>query len=271
MTAAIVASSRPRPAARPSGAGSPDTSNGVGTAPSKSEPSPTWSAPTMATAWAIERAIEAAIVAAGGRRPEPDARPSRRSRRSRGAGRREVPRVVGDATDAGVRRDDGPRRDRQDVVDRGRRRVRHVDDHPSPLQLRDQLPPGLGQAALLDRRAPSPRTRCRRSGRARTSGSPLRSSRSRLARSSSRAWAPSIARSPATSAGAADRRARNASRSAAERTSVSAPSDAAANARQAAGLVLGPGRQRARQVGRGQPWPIAIERRRRRSGRRSAR
>ena len=97
-------------------------------------------------------------------------RRSRRSPRSvarrSGCGRcRRRPRTPG------VRGDDRPARHRQDVVDRRGRRMRHVDEHAARLHPPDHLAARVGQPALRRRRAPTRRTRCRRSGSATSSGS----------------------------------------------------------------------------------------------------
>ena len=63
---------------------------------------------------------------------------------------RQVPSVVGDAPDAGVGRDDGPRRHGQDVVDRRERGVRHVEDHPARLHAKDHLVPHGREPTLGD-------------------------------------------------------------------------------------------------------------------------
>ena len=87
----------------------------------------------------IDRAIAVGVVAAARGRPEPDADEAA----SRGDPAQvlvgQVAAVVGHAADARVRRDDGPGRDGQDVVDGGGRGVGHVHDHPARLHPPDHL------------------------------------------------------------------------------------------------------------------------------------
>ena len=128
----------------------PVASNGTGTAPSKSEPSPTCVDADELGRRPDRAADRADVVAAGGRRPEADA--------DEAAGRGDAPdmgvdeiadRVVA-GPDSGVRRDDRPGRDRQDVVDRAVGGVGDVDEHAPGLHPGDELASGGGQPALLD-------------------------------------------------------------------------------------------------------------------------
>ena len=90
------------------------------------------------------------VVATAGRRPEPDPEQPAGLGDAPGVRVGQVATVVGDAAEPGVRGDDRPGGHRQDVVDRRRRGMRDVDQHPARLHPLDHLAPGGGQAALLD-------------------------------------------------------------------------------------------------------------------------
>ena len=119
MTLAISSSLKPASMRASVTWTSPVASNGVWTAPSKSEPSATWSMPATFVACLIDRAIAAASSPpqAVGQNPIPIRPPVAGDGPQVIVG--QVAGVVGDALDAGVRRDDRPRRDGQHVVDRG--------------------------------------------------------------------------------------------------------------------------------------------------------
>ena len=90
------------------------------------------------------------VVATAGGRPEPD--PEQPAGRGDPPSVRvgQVATVVGDAAEPRVRGDDRPGGHRQDVVDRRRRGMGDVDQHPARLHPADHLAPGGGQAALVD-------------------------------------------------------------------------------------------------------------------------
>ena len=90
------------------------------------------------------------VVAATRRRPEPDPDEAARRGDTPEVLVGQVPGVVCDAANPGVRGDDRPRRQREDVVDRGDGRVRDVDEHMARLHPSDHLAARVGQAALLD-------------------------------------------------------------------------------------------------------------------------
>ncbi len=232
---------------------SPVASNGTGTAPSKSEPRPTWSTPATSTAYRIERAIAADVVAAAGRRPEPDARPRRRWRRSRGAWASLRLRALSDdPAHARVRRDDRARGHRQDVVDRGGRRVRHVQEHP-------RAPPSDGSSRARRSVSPPLSTPCAEPPNALSKKwlgdiirKPASATTSTFAGSPSSAWAPSMARRPAVIPGRARRAVSYAARSCLDRMIVRRPSERAAIASARAARWSARGRSR-RHVADGQP------------------
>ena len=234
------------------------TSNGVGTAPSKSEPSPTCSAPTTATACAIERAIDAGSLPpeAVGQNPIPTRPPvaaiprrcSSLRLRSLSATARTPPcdattgRVAIASTSSIVAAELWATSTRI-----RRRSSSATSSRPAPVRPIFATP-CADPANALSKKWASPTIRY-----------PAAAIRSRLARSSSRACAPSIDKRPATTPGSAVRRSRKAARSAADVTTRRPPSDRAAASRRH------PARYSARarrlvQVGRGQPWTIATRR-----------
>ena len=98
-----------------------------------------------------------------------------------------------------------------------------VEDHAPCLHPGEHLAAERPSARAAPRRARIPRTPCRRSGPARSSGCPMSATTSTFAGSSSSAWAPSIASRPAVIEPRAWRAARYAARSACERTTRNAP------------------------------------------------
>ena len=150
MTAAT--SSSPKPASSSASViwTMPVASIGWGTAPSKSEPSPTCSIPATFVAWRIARAMAATSSAAAGGRPEPDADHAAGVGDPAQVRVGQVAGVVARSANAGVRRDHRAPGHRQDVIDRRRRGVGDVHDHAPGLHPLDHLAPGRRQSALGD-------------------------------------------------------------------------------------------------------------------------
>ena len=111
------------------------------------------------------------VVAAARRRPEPDADDAAGRGHAADLLVGQVADVVGHAADARVRDDDRAGRDGERVVDRGRRRVRQVEEHRARLHPPDHLATEVGQAALLDAMRRAAVRRYRRSATATSSGS----------------------------------------------------------------------------------------------------
>ena len=181
------------------------------------------------TAWTIARAMAAASrpPVAVSQKPMPDQPAGRGDPAQLVVG--EVAPVVGRRADAGVRRDDGARGHAH-----ARRRSWRPTRGPRPGS--GCAPPSRGRArgrAASARpcrcRAPTRRTPCRRSARARSCGSPPRPSRRASTRSGPSACAPSIARTPAVRRGSAALASRYAARSSRVPMSRNAPSDRAAS------------------------------------------
>ena len=152
MTLAIPSSSRPASSSASVIWTIPVASNGTWTAPSKSEPSADVLDAGHADRVADRPGDRRGIVAAAGRRPEPDADaapPVAAIAAELLVG--QVAGVVARAADAGVRHDDRSRRRSP-----GRRRSSAAEacarssDHPARLHPRDHLAARRGQAALLD-------------------------------------------------------------------------------------------------------------------------
>ena len=243
MTLPTASSSKPSARSASVTRTMPLASNGTGTPPSKSDPSPTWSIP----------ATPPRRRPTGRSRPHPRRRrPSARTRSRpcppvaampRSWSSDEVAGVVGDAANAGVGRDDRPPRDR-----RGRRRSSAPTSGPGrrsstarsssatssrPSAVNPPFStPCADPATALSKKWASPTIRY-----------PAASIASRPARSSPRAWAPSIASRPADDArDRSARRARNASRSAADRTTRQRATRPVRGVHEATGHVASPAR-----------------------------
>ena len=198
MTAPMSARRGPRRAGRRSPGPSPDASNGIGTAPSKSEPRPTCSAP--ATSHGVgdragDRRRRRRRQQAVGQNPIPTMPPVAAIPRSWSSVRLRA--LSATAADAGVRGDDrpgrrSPGRRRSSRPTRGRRRRASA---AAPARSTSSRP-AAGQPALRDAVGGAGERVVEEMGRARPSGSRRVERRVELAGSSSSAWAPSIASRP---------------------------------------------------------------------------